>query len=367
MCSLAVEPIKTQPSDNDLATSSKDDIARIDQSIQKSFESWQYDQVIASYEKLLPSQKTDPAICYRVGYSFMRVHDFISAEVPLRTAEACGFTGFPDYPTVSSLIERVEELKKLRPPLYPVKARLPFKLFARSTEWIKSVEGDFPQYQKRAREIFGEQLPPVSFYIFEDRNDYRRFYKALFEWEPSKGQDATGVRNVVVGCEKTSDGRALATHRINWRKGVLLHEYCHALCNTIYGTGFTKNVPEWFDEGVADFMAEPYYHSLFRWYRENLVTAGKTVPAPTYESMISKVQDDREVRYAIALEMVLELVARRKHDLVRHIIMQAKSFNGDFEKAIVTATGIEARRAYETVIMRYWKSGPILHEPSKSK
>ncbi|MBX9694476.1 MAG: hypothetical protein K2Z81_18965 [Cyanobacteria bacterium] len=331
------------------------------QSIGTAFDNWQYSLVSSKYKELPLSQKKDPALCYKVGYSLMRIHEFAAAEAPLRSAIAGGVSGFPSYPAASELLSRIEELKRLRPPCFQErisKSPLPFTIRARSTEWLKSVESEFPNYATRAREIFGDQLPPVSIYIFDDRNEYFRFFKAMFECDPAEGQDATGMSNVVVACETTKEGRDLGFQRINWRRGVILHEYCHALCSTIYGDGFSKKVPQWFDEGVADTVADPYYHALFRWYRNKLATAGKTTLPPTYESLKKNMQEDREIRYALAHEMILELVQKRDCSLLKDILLQARKYDGDFETAIEIVTGIPARRAYERVVARYWGRHP---------
>ena len=68
--------------------------------------------------------------------------------------------------------------------------------------------------------------------------------------------------------EKSGNGKNACSPRFTEREivfletcsrayGDVMHEYGHALCDTIYGDNYLDHVPERLNEGMADAVAKP--------------------------------------------------------------------------------------------------------------
>lgn len=326
-----------------------------------AFYHFRYRDVAEMYRKLPENERTDPELNYMAGFALMRQHDFVAAEAPLRTAINGHFSAYPKFPTAQELLNNVEVLIRMRPPLYELKdgEKLPFKIYARQTEWLQSMESEFPYYVERAKMLFGDTLPPITFYLFDNRTDFQECYFLLSHYHVANDSNATGLSNIVILCEVTAAGTSLGSNNsINHRKGVVLHEYCHSLCSTVFGDKFRSSVPHWFDEATADKLAEPYYINVKTDDEERLMRAAQAGPAPTYLTMTNNTRSAKRITYPIARQMLLEIIGTNNDSLqtIKRIIAKAIELDWNFNKAIEVVTGIPPENAYKKVIKRYWKN-----------
>lgn len=336
--------------------------------IAEDFSSYEYENVIDKYNKLTAEQQKDPETSYLAGFCFLRVHDFISADKALRIAKEGKFEAWDAFPSVEQLLDRVETMKSLCPPPLSLNdADIPIAFYAQPTEWFDSIKCEFPNFIKRAKEIYGDNLPPITLYVFTNREDYDKFFFAMFEHKPTEGQDATGMKGVVLLCEKTAEGSTTG-RQLSFRHGVVLHEYSHALCSTIWGLSYRQEVPCWLDEAIADEVSKLYYANVFRWYDINLRSASKRKDPPSYEDLKSGKQEDRYVYYAFSRHMLLELLGDEEADdmLIRRMLERAKTYKWNYDKAIYKVTGLKPSQAYKRVVKRFW-SQPKVYRPHNER
>lgn len=306
------------------------------------------------------ADKADKQLNYLVAYAYWRLHKFEEAyKYALRAAQS-DYVSPKNYPTTKELLERIQSLRKLRPPRAKLENAelLPFNVYAADTEWFRSVAPELSKFPKQVQKIAGQNLPFVSFFIFENQDAYRLFYKKMFDSENTPGQDGTATSNVVVLCETTRDGRANGRHVISWRRGLLLHEYCHAVCRTKYGATFIRNMPRWLEESIADQLAAPYYGRLFRWYESNLLDPTKGKP-PTYNEMKQDLYANPPVCYSFARQMLLEMFknsrdAKNKNAFIALLLEHAQRLDWNFDQAIKDKCGLEPHTLYDLVIQKYW-------------
>ncbi len=295
---------------------------------------------------------TDARARYLAGYAWMRLHRPDAAKSFL---DACGdFAGYPGWETTSGLLRRIEAVERLRPPAVDGGGIPGIRIFADETPWIREVVKSLPAFVDRARAVLGEDLPPVDFYLFRAREQYERFYKALFGVEVATAwQNGTGDSNVVVFCQEDREGRILGRPGALRGLGDVLHEYTHSLLNSFYGDRYLRHVPQWLDEGLSDFVARPYYGELF----ESSAVAirkflAKSVP-PAYEDLCRRLYErDSFVRYGMARFMVEELMKSRETKVIRDILRRAAP-PGDFDQAILGATGAIPADLRERVLARF--------------
>ena len=70
----------------------------------------------------------------------------------------------------------------------------PLSLWQRLVKWFR--RRDPEGYVRRAKEVFGDDLPPVDVYLFRSRLPFKDFYKSLFGVDiPTAWQNGTGNSN----------------------------------------------------------------------------------------------------------------------------------------------------------------------------
>jgi len=302
--------------------------------------------------------KSDPQAQYLAGHSWVRLHRPELAKPLLDAAVKGGFTGYPGWESADALLKRIDWIERLRPPParnLPEDERLKnIRVFADDTPWIQEVLKALPEYVRRTKEIFGEDLPQIDFYLFRSRLSYKDFYKSLFGVDiPTAWQNGTGNSNVVTFCQEDREGKPINAPGSPRGLGDVLHEYSHALLHSLYGDGYLRHVPQWFDEGVSDFVARGYYQELFETSALQIRKTLAKSAAPTIEELARRLYErDPSLRYAMARYMVEELLKDRKPDVIRTILKQARP-EGDFEKAVHDATGSKAADFRERVITRF--------------
>jgi hypothetical protein len=303
--------------------------------------------------------KSDPKAQYLAGHAWVRLHRPELAKPLLTAAVSGGFTGYPGWESADALLKRIDWIERLRPP--PAKGlsedeRLKsLRVFADDTPWIQEVVKTLPDYVRRAREVFGDDLPQIDFYLFRSRVTYKDFYKSLFGVDiPTAWQNGTGNSNVVVFCQEDREGKPVNAPGSPRGLGDVLHEYNHALLHTLYGDHYLRQVPQWLDEGLSDYLARAYYKELFdssgALIRRHLA---KAAAAPSTEDLSRRLYErDPSLNYAMARFMVDELLKDREPAVIREILKRARP-EGDFEKALVEAGGVRPSELRERVIARF--------------
>lgn len=302
--------------------------------------------------------KSDAHAQYLAGHSWVRLHRPDAAKPLLTAAVQGGFGGYPGWESADALLKRIDWIEKLRPP--PAKG-LPeddslssIRVFADDTPWIREVLKVLPKYVARAREVLGEDLPEIDFYLFRSRVTYKDFYKFLFGVDiPTAWQNGTGNSNVVTFCQEDREGKPVNAPGSARGLGDVLHEYNHALIHTLYGDGYLRQVPQWLDEGLSDFLARPYYKELFESSAALLRRHLERSAAPSLEDLSRRLYErDPNVNYAMARFMVDELLKDREPGVIRDLLKRARP-DGDFNKAIFEATGVKSAELRDRVLARF--------------
>jgi hypothetical protein len=133
-----------------------------------------------------------------------------------------------------------------------------------------------------------------------------------------------------------------------------MHEIGHALCMTNFGPHYLERVPQWLDEGLADYIAAPYHGDLEERFENTLRFYQNKGPAPSFDEMRSKLYEDTAIRYAVSGRMVLDILKKRDVSTVGKIVATAREQRGDFDAAVKTVTGVSGQQAYTTVSSNHW-------------
>jgi hypothetical protein len=299
--------------------------------------------------------REDPQAQYVAGTALMRLHRPDQAKPLLTAAAEKGIAGFEGWDSTEALLARIAVVDRLRPRLakgLPQDDRLKaLHVYADDTPWIQGILEVLPRHVARAQEVFGKDLPPVNMYLFRSREDYTAFYQALFSANiPTSWQNGTGNSNVVTFCQADREGRPVGAPGTARGRGDVLHEYGHALLHTLYGDLYLRHVPQWFDEGVSDFLAREYYKELFE-YSADLIRRAAIVPS--LEDLTRHLYErDPSLRYGMARYMVDELLQGREPSILRDILRRAAA-DGKFEEAIQTTTGLGSSDLHKRVIARF--------------
>jgi hypothetical protein len=319
-----------------------------------------YASAIGLFNTLSQAEKNDPETCYQAGYALMHLHKPQTARPLLEQAAKGNFAGYKDWPSTQSLLDDIAEMAKFTPPHcldIGDKAQPTIRAFAKETDWTTPVLKALPLFFERARAVFGAQIPPINFYFFDERRDFERFYTRMFGVGiPTSWHDGTGDANIVVFCEQDRTGNISRPAGVDRTVGDVLHEYGHALCNTIFGDNYLERVPQWLDEGMADAIASPYYQSLFQ-VSDRLLTSesGRRSP-PSYDQMCEQLYKDPDLGYAIARMMVGMLVRKYGVPMFKRIIDEARQIE-NFETAIDQMSGLKCKQLYKSVVNHYWRPG----------
>jgi hypothetical protein len=323
----------------------------------------QYLALVKTYSALSEAEKNQPSALYVAGFAWMRLHRPEKAKPLFQAAIKSDFDGYPGWTSAKTYLEEINSIERDTPPFFADVSdgsQTKIHAYSKQTAWTAPVLRALPGFVKRATQIFGDEVPAINFYFFEDRTAFNDFYKNIFGLNvPTAWQDGTGNANIVVFCERNKDGKMIMTPGSDLAIGDVLHEYGHAMCNTIFGDGYLEQVPKWLDEGTADAVAAPYFVALFQNYNERLVAAAAAGQAPpTYEQMSRELYKDPNLRYALASMMVQEIVKEKDITVLRKIIDRARQLQ-DFERAIKDTTGSSSSEFHRRVVKRYWKNGKV--------
>ncbi len=311
---------------------------------------------------------------YFAGDALMELNRPDDAAPHLEAAKARGWSKFPDWPSAESLLDRVAEVRRLAPPALDPPADPAIEVHAGPpTAWSAPILRAVPEFAAVGRRIFGADLPRERLYLFSDRSNFDRFFRALFgvgiwrEW-----QDGTGNINVVVFCGQDSHRKTTRLPGDPQTIGDVLHEFGHAWCHTYlmdrYGREWPSPVSRylfpWLDEGIADVVAslrEPaYLERETAWLKRN----AKSVPAPTFVELTS---DDRfyepqhaYAHYCLSAAFVTELVGpgdaapAKIRAILDAVGKGAWRTGGDVVASVSAATGKDLRKEFDKVVARFW-------------
>lgn len=323
------------------------------------FRNYRYVAVINDYKELSAKDKALPRICYDIAFSRLRKHDFVNAEAPLRSAIAGGFKGYDGLPTPAVLLARIEKLKRLCPPLKSdiLNGTVRIKVYSKEMPWLSSVNAELPKFLEAAKGAFGDATPPITFYFFDNYSDYHEFFLALFDIDSTREKQlGTGDYNVVLFSAKDEKNQDSGSANINYKHGCILHEYGHALCNTVYGDNYLERIPDWLDEGLADELARPYLKQQhFSYYKKHLAEISVKEPPPSLEAMTSTMYQNSTDRYPFAHEMIDHMLEERGTSLFRPLLTKARELDGDWATAIKDVTGKTVESIYDQTVSDFWK------------
>lgn len=310
-----------------------------------------FDQVLSDYSHLPPEQRNSAQACFFAGQSYLRRHDIENAENYLRKAQTAGLSG-QQQERASTALARIAILKKLRPPFlhdYNL-GTYQIRVFARDSAWTRNLSKQIPNFLLRAQEAFGNgHSANVSFYLFEDRTEYDKFFDSWTAEPKSILHRGTGGMQIVMYCRYYPTGKEVGANNVNDLYFRVLHEYSHALCNTTYGDRF--HMPEWLDEGMADYFGWKYKTDGIVLAREKLRQLDSQKMPKTYQALCSQQQGD--LKYIVGDVMVSEIFANKPLSLYGQLITEARANGGNFETAIQKLTGQNARDVYSRLLKSY--------------
>jgi len=325
------------------------------QKMKEYYSAGQFADTISEYSQVSAEDRQRPQVPFWLGQSYLRRHDYKSAEPYLQQAAQREL--FPQQQeATANALHRIEILKRLCPP-----ALTEFKdggytitIYAKQTPWSKLVAGQMPVFLARAKEAFGNSKAHINFYLFEDRAQYDQFYGAwTIRASESEGHRGTGGVDLVEFCEYFPNGHKVGEGDVHDLFARVLHEYSHALCHTIYGDNWGRTVPQWLNEGMADYFGARYKPNARQEATAKLTKLAKTRQAPSYELM-SKNLYSIDFGYAVADVMVNDLFDRKDVGVFDELIKTARSDGGDFESALKKITGKDPKEIFARIVKTYW-------------
>lgn len=335
--------------------SNADEDARVE-AMRKYFGNGEFGAVLKEYEQCSPEIRQQPNVCQWVGQSYLRRHDFRNAEPLLQRAAASNLA--PQMrERAQDACNRINTLKQLCPPFYQQYklGGYTINLFAAKTPWSQLLAAQMPTFLSRGQEAFSNQSAEVNFYLLEDRNAYDQFFSAWTAKPPSKNHRGTGGMSIVMFCRYYPSGVQVGQNDINDLYFRVLHEYSHALCNTIYGDNYGRDVPQWLNEGMADYFGWKYKPAGPQEALANLrKIAAAHKPAQSYEDISKRLYEDAGSGYTMGDVIVTQLFQGQPISLYGQIIDAARTDGGDFDAAVQQVTGRDPRAIYDTLVRTYW-------------
>lgn len=325
--------------------------------VREDFYARKFGQGIEDYKRLPPEVQNTAVACFWAAQCYMRSHQFLAAEPLLRIA-CQGNLRQPYRAIALKLRERVERLKALCPPLdceYSASG-VSTRVYALKTPWAESIKLQMPRFLARARQAFGEPLPTVSFYLFEERTAYDAFYSGMTSSKNSTGHRGTGSYLMVLFCQFFPKGKKIGDREPGDLFARVLHEYGHALCCTIYGDRYQEQVPQWLNEGLADAFASIYSEHPYAKAPPAIQRAAARRQPPTYDELCHDLYSDDKTGYAMGDLMVEKILKNQDASAIGRIIKTARADKGDFESAISKVTGKDGRAVFQQVMATYWKT-----------
>jgi len=308
-----------------------------------------YNAALSSLQKDHPNLNGEGE--YLEGYCLMRLHQLSEAKPHFVKAMQQNYVPYSGWTPTKNFMDRITRFEQLR----PVRQPNPYiDIYAANSNWTNPILKELPRFSERAKSIFGN-VPKITFYILAKRQDFSHVYRDMFDnsAEERWWNNGTGVSNVVMFSELNKDGKWSLYPGTARAYGDVLHEYGHALCDTIYGDNYLDHVPEWLNEGMADAVARPYYGELFLAADGLLRNFAKKNKPPEYDVLCHKLYASPEVGYAFGRLMVEYLLAGDVRKIAT-IVSDSRAAQ-NFESGIKSATGKSGKDAYDFVVKKYWK------------
>jgi hypothetical protein len=323
--------------------------------IRDEFFNGEFEHLVSTFPSLPADLRDNPLVYFWVGQSYLRLHDIEHAQEFLLKAENNNLPQ-AQHERAQQALRRINTLKQLRPPFYHDYKLDGFaiRIFARDSPWTKNLTQQMPTFLNRAKEAFGSSNAYIAFYLFEDRSSYDKFFES-WTLEPQGSQHrGTGGTHIVMFCRYYPTGKQVGENDIDDLYFRVLHEYSHALCNTIYGDKF--NMPQWLNEGMADYFGWKYKAKGVEEARQRLQRLASQKPARTYDDVTARFHDDTDTGYAIGDVMASELFQGKRLSIFSQIISSARSSGGNFDMALQQTTGRDPRAMYAQLVKTYWKT-----------
>lgn len=313
----------------------------------------QFQKVLAEYPGLPADLHDNPQVYFYVGQSYLRERDIEHAEEFLLKSDKKGLSK-QQAERATAALARIAILKQLRPPILSEHALDGYRIrvFARDTPWSRNLIKQMPVFLARAKEAFGNENCFVNFYLFEDHPSYDRFFDSWTGEPKNELHRGTGCMHTVLYCRYFPSGREVGIGNINDLYFRVLHEYGHALCNTLYGDRF--RMPQWLDEGMADYFGWRFKPNGAELSSKKLQGIAERTPAVTLESLSKRLHEDNELGYAVSDVLVTRLFQDKPISIYRQIIEKARASDPNFNDVVMQVTGRDPQLVYEQILKAYW-------------
>lgn len=325
--------------------------------MREAFGHGEFNEVLRLYSKLSTQEQGRALPQYWVGCAYLRHHDFLHAEPYFKNASTLNLP-----PKIQDLcndsLQRIQTLKSLVPPFMMTQKSggMVINIYAAKDEWSKTVCSQVPVFLARANEAYPGESATVNFYLFQNRDNYDRFFKSWTHKESLESDTkhrGTGGYEMVEFCEVFPNGTKVGATNINDLYSRVCHEYSHALCATIYGDQLGFKIPQWLNESMADYFGWKFRPEMIPRQAPLLASLAKKFPPPTYEDQ-SRALYSGNFGYTFADNLLLELIKGKPLTVYRQILMSSKAHNGDFEAGLLEATGKDPKQVCQAVIARAW-------------
>jgi tetratricopeptide (TPR) repeat protein len=322
--------------------------------IRDSFFKGDYAQAISMYSQLPQDLRDSPLVRLWVGQSYYRTHDFEHAREFVQKADE-GNLPPPQKQRAQSVLQQLDKIKEICPPLYHdyTLDGYTIRIYAKDSIWTKSIAAQMPTFLARAKEAFGNSKAFIAMYLCEDRGAYDKFFEAFTSAPPGKVHRGTGGNHMIVFCRYYPSGAEVGQNDTNDLYFRVLHEYSHALCDTIYGDHF--KMPSYLNEGMADYFGWKYKPNGADLAKVHLQKLASTRRALTYDELSHNLYRDSEMGYTTGDVIVSTFFANKPLSIYAQIIQLARSSNGNFEYALQQVTGRNPEECYSQIVRAYWK------------
>ena len=325
--------------------------------IREQFFKGEYARAISMYSKLPSDLRDSPLVKLWVGQSYFRTHDFEHARELMQKADEGNLQPAQKQRAQNVLSNNSIRSSRFAHPFSTTihLMAIQFGFMQKTQRGTKSLATQMPTFLARAKEAFGNSNAFIAMYFCEDRDEYNNFFETLSSAQrPGKETPRVqGLDHMVLFCRYFPNGAEIGQNDKNDLYFRVLHEYSHALCNTIYGDHF--KMPQWLNEGMADYFGWKYKPNGGNLAKVRLQKVASMRRAMTYEELSNDLYKDGEMGYAAGDVMVDTLFANKPISLYAQIIQSARSSNGNFDYAVRQVTGHDPKETYSQTVRAYWK------------
>lgn len=218
-------------------------------------------------------------------------------------------------------------------------------VYSDGSKWQRHCVDILPACVDLAHQIFGLNLPTVSFYFFSKHSAFVDYFEELFgakprhSWQTGTGAFVNGKGVVLIsGRRKRSD-----------ELDIVMHEYGHALFGARYEHAAGR-IPSWLNEGCAEYISMAWSKNDFKSTVDTIRNEAAAHRLPTFRSLARSVYVQPKAGYALARLMVLELMRGQDLKTIAFIFDEAKRRDGDFNGVIKDICGLDPKQLYQKVL-----------------